>query len=206
MFEQSKVRGMLVTGLGWMVGKDLPFVSLTFVKGITALQLLERMGVDASTVAVRDQDDFLDEFGSVLYEGDAYVVSAGQWDDWAWVWEHSSWRCFEDRQLLGRLSTGSAAVFLAWSEGPAEFMYAEDGQLLSAFSWYATTELTDLVGGSPSRFDSELRKHGADPDAGDYGPLTPRDLYLRLAEGVGVGVDYNDLLTEPVLSAQLTPP
>lgn len=197
---------MLVTGLGWMVGKDLPFVSMTFVKGITAWQLLERMGADAATVAVRDQEDFHDEFEGLLFEMDAYVVSAGQWGNWAWVWEHSSWRCFDDPQLISDISTGSAGVFLAWGEGPAEFMYAEDGQLLSAFSWYATTELRDLVGGAPSRFDSELRKHGADPDTGDYGPLTPRELYLRLAEGLGVGLAVNDLLTEPVLSAQLTPP
>ncbi|WP_141693578.1 DUF6461 domain-containing protein [Streptomyces sp. PTY087I2] len=179
---------------------------MTFVKGITASQLLERMGADPASVAVRDQEDFHDEFGDLLYEADAYVVSAGQWGDWAWVWEHSSWRCFDDPQLIRDISTGSVGVFLAWGEGPAEFMYAEDGQLLSAFSRYATTGLRDLVGGSPSRFDSELRKHGADPDTGDYGPLVSRELYLRLAEEVGVGLAENDLFTEPVLSAYLTSP
>lgn len=197
---------MLVTGLGWMFGKDLPLVSLTFVKGITALQLLERMGVDAATVAVRDQEAFHDEFGSLLFDMDAYVVSAGRWSDWAWGWEHSSWRCVEGTQLLCDVSAGTAAVALHFSGGPAEFRYAEDGRLLSAFSWEATTELTDLVGGTPSRFDSELRKHGADPVTGDYGPLGPRELYLRLAEGLGIGLALDDLVTEPVLSAQLTPP
>ncbi|MEU2119853.1 DUF6461 domain-containing protein [Streptomyces sp. NPDC016459] len=181
-------------------------MSLTFVKGITALQLLERMGANAATVAVRDQGDFQDEFGSRLFDLDAYVVSAGRWGDWAWVWEHSSWRCVEDTQLISDVSQGTTAVVLHFSEGPAEFRYAEDGQLLSGFSWEASTELKDLIGGAPSRFDSELRKHGANPETGDYGPLSPRALFLRLAEGVGVGLALDDLHTAPVLSAQLTAP
>ncbi|MER8199518.1 DUF6461 domain-containing protein [Streptomyces microflavus] len=197
---------MSVTGLGWMFGIDLPLVSLTFVKGITALELLQRMGADAATVAVRDQDDFHDEFGSLLFDLDAYVVSAGRWGDWAWVWEHSSWRCVEGTQLLSDVSAGTAGVVLHFSEGPAEFRYAEDGQLLSAFSWEASTELEDFVGGTSSCFDAELRKHGADLGTGDYGPLGPRKLYLRLAESVGVGLDPKDLNIETVLSAQLTPP
>ncbi|MFD3513912.1 DUF6461 domain-containing protein [Streptomyces sp. NPDC058657] len=197
---------MSVTGLCWMFERDLPLVSLTFVKGVTGLELLERMGVDAATVAVRDQNDFHDEFGSRLSDLDAYLVSAGRWGDWAWVWEHSSWRCVQGTQLISDASKGTAAVVLHFSEGPAEFWYAEDGQVLSGFSSEASIELKDLVEGAPSRFDSELRKHGADPEAGYYGPLGPRRLFLRLAEELGVGLDPRDLDIAPVLSAQLTPP
>ncbi|MGA5194115.1 DUF6461 domain-containing protein [Streptomyces exfoliatus] len=193
-----------MTGLGWMFGKDLPLVSLTFARGLTALQLLERMGADAASVAVRDQDEFHDEFGSRLFEMDAYVVSAGRWGDWAWAWEHASCRCVEDTRLISDVSKGTAAVVLHFSEGPATFWYAEDGQLLTAFSSEASPGLEDLIGGAPSRFDSELRNHGADPEAREYGPLSPRALFLRLAEGLGVGLAHDDLDTAPLLSAQLT--
>ncbi|WP_416565872.1 hypothetical protein [Nocardia testacea] len=45
-------------GLGWMYDRDLPRVGLTFARQINARELLERMGVDQDTVAVRGPDDF----------------------------------------------------------------------------------------------------------------------------------------------------
>ncbi|MCM6778401.1 hypothetical protein NDR87_33010 [Nocardia sp. CDC159] len=37
-------------GLGWLYGRNLPQVNLTFARQINARELLERMGIDQDTV------------------------------------------------------------------------------------------------------------------------------------------------------------
>ncbi|MFD3722833.1 DUF6461 domain-containing protein [Streptomyces sp. NPDC058674] len=121
-----------MSGLGWMYGADLPLVSVTFARDLTPRQLLERMGADPATLAERTQGDFDEDFGDMLYEDDAYVVTAGRYGSWAWVWEHGSWLCVEDDYLLGELSAGTAALSLHVNEKPlVDFRYAENGQLVT---------------------------------------------------------------------------
>src|SRR4051812_37082493 len=115
-------------GLGWMYGRDLPLLSLTFARDLTARQLLERMGADPATLAVRDMDTFLNDFRHVLSEEDGFVVTAGQYGSWAWAWEDSSWLCVEDPDLICRVSVGTEALVLHANEKPmVEFLYAQDG-------------------------------------------------------------------------------
>lgn len=83
-----------------MYDTDLPLVNLTFARQINAQELLERMGVDHNTVAVRGPDDFRNELGGLLYADDGYVVSAGHYRSWAWAWEHGSWKGIQDRAHL----------------------------------------------------------------------------------------------------------
>ncbi|OEJ29089.1 hypothetical protein AS594_36465 [Streptomyces agglomeratus] len=194
-----------MTGLGWMYGKDLPLVSLTFARDLAAPQLLGRMGADPATLTVRDQDDFHDEFEDRLDDMDAYLVTAGRCGNWAWAWEHASWRCVEGTELISDVSQGTAAVVLHFDgNGRAEFWYAENGHLLTGFNSETSLRLEDRFGVEPLRFDPELRVYGAIPEANDYGPLGSRALFLRIAEGLGIGLPHGDLFTEPVLSAQLT--
>lgn len=191
-----------MTGLGWMYGRDLPLLSLTFARDLTARQLLERMGADPATLAVRSQDDLREEF-----EGpdglDTCPVSAGRYGDWAWAWEHASGRCTEDVGLIGSVSEGTAAVVLHHANGRVEFWYAEGGRLVSAFDSYSGLRPADRFGTDPSRFDSELRSHGANPATGDYGPLGCLGLFLRLGEGLGIGLPHDDLVRRPLLGARL---
>ncbi|OEJ22045.1 hypothetical protein AR457_39800 [Streptomyces agglomeratus] len=76
--------------------------------------------------------------------------------------------------------------------------------MLTGFNSETSLRLEDRLGVEPLRFDSELRVYGAIPEANDYGPLGSRALFLRIAEGLGIGLPHGDLFTEPVLSAQLT--
>lgn len=192
-----------MTGLGWMYGSDLPLLSLTFARDLTARQLLERMGAKPATLAVRSQDDLYEEFED-LYEAEACLVSAGRYGDWAWAWEHASWRCTEDVGLIGNVSKGTAAVVLHVANGRVEFWYAEDGRLISAFDSYSGLRPDDRFGAEPSRFDSGLRAYGATPDDGGYGPLGCLGLFLCLGESLGIGLPQDVLVNEPVLSARLT--
>lgn len=198
-------------GLGWMYGGDLPLLSLTFARDITAQQLLERMGVDQDTVAVREQNDFLEEFGDLLYEDDAYVVTAGRYGRWAWVWEHSSWVCIEDPYLAHRASIGTVALVLHYNEKPmVEFLYAEDGELVTGLNTLLSMNLApqDRTGSDPHRFDAEMHTLGARLDQEEYecGPLGFRGLFYKLAENLGVGVPREDLTRRPILSGRLLPP
>lgn len=195
-----------MSGLGWMHGRDLPLLSLTFARDLTARELLERMGADPETMAVRGQDDFNEEFGELLYADESYVVSAGRFGAWAWAWEHGSLQCVADERLLQEVSAGTAAVVLHANEKPmVEFRYAEDGSLVTGITTLPGFGPEHRIGGDPLRFDPALRELGADPGREDYGPLGFRGLFYRLAEGLGVGLPQDDLFTRPVLSAELVP-
>ncbi|MEU9418332.1 DUF6461 domain-containing protein [Streptomyces sp. NPDC048272] len=142
----------------------------------------------------------------MLYEDDAYVVTAGRYGSWVWVWEHGSWLCVEDDDLLGELSAGTAALSLHVNEKPlVDFRYAENGQLVTGLHTLLGIEPQHRTGQDPHRFDSELRALGAQPDTGETGPLGMRGLFYRLTEGLGAGLDQADLHAETVLSARLRP-
>ncbi|WP_067537597.1 DUF6461 domain-containing protein [Nocardia crassostreae] len=191
-------------GLGWMYGRDLPLLSLTFARRINARGLLERMGVDHGTVAVRGPDDFHYELGGLLYASDGYVVSAGHYRSWAWVWEHGSWKGVEDRGLVLRASIGTAALVLNTSEKPGVvFRYAEDGRLVTGLD---STDIFARTGSDPHRFDAEMQALGARPDEHGYGALGSRGVFYKLAENLGVGIREDDLTNRPVLSGRLLPP
>lgn len=195
-----------MAGLDWMYGRDLPLLSLTFARDLTAWQLLERMGADPATLALREQDDFHEEFGDVLYDNGAYVVSAGQYGPWAWAWEHGSWLCVQDKDLVRRVSVGTTGLVLHANEKPlVDFRYAEDGQLITGIHTLLSLRPEDRTGRDPHRFDTELLALGADPEHREYGPLGIRGIFYRLAEGLGVGVPRADLNTHPVVSARLRP-
>ncbi|MFI6167883.1 DUF6461 domain-containing protein [Nocardia sp. NPDC051052] len=191
-------------GLGWMYGRDLPLLSLTFARQINARELLARMGVDQNTVAVREPDDFHNELGDLLNVDGGYVVSAGHYRSWAWAWEHGSWKCVEDRALLLRASIGTAALVLHTHEKPGVvFQYAEEGRLVTGLD---TTNDFAQTGSDPHRFDTEIQALGARPEEREYGPLGPDEMFYRLAENLGIGLPLDDLNDRPVLSGRLLPP
>lgn len=209
--DRDRPDGGVVTtttgGLGWMYGRDLPLLGLTFARQINARELLERMGVDRNTVAVREQDDFHHELGGLLYASDGYVVSAGHYGSWAWVWEHGSWKCVEDRRLVLRASVGTAALVLHAGEKPGVvFRYAEDGRLITGLDTMIGLASADRAGSDPYRFDIQMRDLGVQPEAQEYGPLGSRGMFYKLAENLGVGVPLDDLNERPVLSGRLLPP
>ncbi|QMU73425.1 DUF6461 domain-containing protein [Streptacidiphilus sp. P02-A3a] len=194
-----------MTGLGWMYDGDLPLLSLTFARGLTAGQLLERMGADPATIAGRDREAFYADFGDIVFDDDANVVSAGRCGQWAWVWEHAGWLCVEDGDLVRNASIGTAALVLNANEKPmVEFGYAEDGRLVTAFNTILGLAPRDRTGSDPHRFDAELLALGADPDRDETGPLGLRGLFLGLAESLGVGIP-GDLHGAETLSARLRP-
>ncbi len=196
-------------GLGWMYDRHLPLVNLTFARQINARELLERMGVDQDTVAVRGMDDFHYELGGLLYQRDGYVVTAGHYRSWAWAQEHGSWKSREDPGLMLRASIGTAALELHATMKPgAVFQYAENGRLITGLD---TTNLVKRTGHEPHHFDTEIQALGArleeDEYGREYGPLGSLGLFYRLAENLGVGVLEEDArIDRPVLSGRLLPP
>ncbi len=192
-------------GLGWMYDTDLPLVSLTFARQINARELLERMGVDQNTVAMRGPDDFHHELGNLLHVHGGYVVSAGHYGAWAWAEEHGSRKSIYDRGLVLRASIGTAALELHATMKPGVvFQYAEDGRLITGLS--TTDSSLARTGSDPHRFDPEIQALGARPEEYEYGPWGSRGMFYRLAENLGVGVPRYYLDDRPVLSGRLLPP
>ncbi|WP_069167323.1 DUF6461 domain-containing protein [Nocardia altamirensis] len=187
-----------------MYDTDLPVVGLTFARQINARELLERMGVDQNTVAVREPNDFHYELGSHLYTSDGYVVSAGHYRSWAWAWEHGSWKSIYDRGLVLRASIGTAALELHATMKPgAVFRYAENGRLITGLD--TTDSSLARTGSDPRRFDTEIQALGARPEEYEYGPWGSLGMFYRLAENLGVGIPEDDLTNRPVLSGRLLP-
>ncbi|MFD4874936.1 DUF6461 domain-containing protein [Streptomyces sp. NPDC058420] len=198
-----------MSGLGWMYGADLPLLSLTFARDISARELLRRMGAEPDDIAIRSQEEFADEFGDVLFEDDCLVVSAGRYGEWAWAWEHSSWQCVESEQLVCDVSAGTAALVVHVNEKPmVEIRYAEEGHLVTGINTLFGLGPDGRTGAVPGKFDPALQSLGADlrnPRGTDYGPLGLRGLFFRLAEDLGVGIPHADLVDNPVLCAELEP-
>ena len=198
-----------MSGLGWMYGADLPLLSLTFARDISARELLERMGAEPGDIAIRSQREFADEFGDVLFEDDCSVVSTGRYGEWALAREHSSWRCVESEQLVRDVAAGTAALVVHANEKPmVEIRYAEEGHLVTGINTLFGLGPDGRTGAVPGKFDPALQSLGADlrnPRGTDYGPLGLRGLFFRLAEELGVGIPHADLTENPVLCAELEP-
>jgi hypothetical protein len=194
-------------GMSWMYGSDLPLLSLTFARGITARELLDRMDAVPATVAVRDKEQFDRDFGAMLFDDDdSFVVSAGKYGDWAWAWEHDSWRNIEAPGLLPRVSEGTAAMVLHANEKPMViFRYAEAGELVVGINTLLSLRTKDRTGSNPQFLDTQLFALGADPEEDEDGPLGPRGLFYRLVEGFGAGLPLADLMENPRLSGRLRP-
>lgn len=97
-----------MTGLGWLYGRDMPLICLTFARAMAPDELLRRMGVDPSTIALRTPSEFDREFRGQHGHLDGEVVEAGTYGSWAWASEENSWRCVEDDGLVRRASVGTA--------------------------------------------------------------------------------------------------
>ena len=193
-------------GLGWMYGADLPLLSLTFARGVTARELLDRMDVDPLSVALRSKDQFYEDFGDILSDDDSFVVSAGKYGDWAWAWEHASWRNVEEPGLLLRVSEGTVAMVLHMNEKPmVDFRDAEAGELVVDINTILSLRAEDRTGSEPDFLDRELVALGADPEADEEGPLGLRGLFFRLVEGFGAGLPLADLMDNPRVSGRLYP-
>lgn len=193
-----------MTGLSWTLSRDLPLLSLTFARGITAPELLARMGADPETVAQRDERAFGEEFGDIIFDQGVDVVTAGAYGSWAWAWEECGWRCVADEMFVCDVSAGTTAVVFHSNEKPVtELRYAEDGQLVVGFNDLLGLAPSDRTGRDIHRFDAEMRALGADPDTGDSGPLGEYELLLRIVEGLGIGIPEEDLRSNTAWSAQL---
>lgn len=196
-----------MTGLGWLYERDMPLISLTFARDVTPAELLLRMGGDPETFAWRGWPEFDAEFGDLPGVDHTNVVTAGVHGPWAWACEESSWQCIADRDLVCRVSVGTAALVLHANEKPmVEFRYAEDGRLVTGINTLGPWGTTDREGDDPCRFDAELRALGADPDTGDEGAQSRRILFYRLAETLGVGRPRPRDDSGPVFAGRLPPP
>ncbi|MEU4091377.1 DUF6461 domain-containing protein [Streptomyces sp. NPDC026673] len=152
------------------------------------------------------RDELAGTYGDLPYADDGYLVSAGRSGEWASAWEHGSRRCVEDERPVLDVSAGTRALVLHADEKPmVEFRYAEDGHLVTGINTLPGLHPDRYTGRDPRRFTPAPRALGAVPEAEDHGPLGPRGLFHRLAEGLGAGLPHADLTAGPVLVAQLPP-
>ncbi len=153
---------------------DFPFYTLTFVRDLPPEELLTRMRVDPTTLALRDGTDLLDDFGDDLFDDDEPVVTTGVDGSWTWAWEEGGTHGLDER-ILSAVSAGTEAVALHYNEKPMHcFKYAVSGEIIVEFD---TLQAMEPGGREPARLDGIMRPLGLVP-----GRVAPLHSVLGLVE------------------------
>ncbi|WP_019075304.1 DUF6461 domain-containing protein [Streptomyces hokutonensis] len=153
---------------------DFPIYTLTFVRDLTAVELLTRMAVDPETLALRDAVDLSDDLGDDLFDDEEPVVTSGVDGPWTWAWEQGGVHGLDER-ILSRVSAGTEAVVLHYNEKPMHwFKYAVAGEIIVDFH---TLQVIEPTGRNPARLDDAMRPLGLIP-----GQVAPLHSVLALLE------------------------
>ncbi|MEQ8146386.1 DUF6461 domain-containing protein [Streptomyces sp. OP7] len=167
-------------GLDWFRYQDLPFYTLTFARNMSPVELLTRMGVDADTLALRDDDEFFDAFGEDLYDDEEPVVESGMHGVWACAWERGGEHGLDDG-ILRRVSLGTESAVIHHNEKPMDwFKYAVDSEVVVDFD---TLQAIEPAGTDPAALDGIMRPLGLVP-----GDVAPTHGVLALVEALGAGM------------------
>ncbi|MER6010218.1 DUF6461 domain-containing protein [Streptomyces bluensis] len=153
---------------------DFPFYTLTFARDLSPEELLTRMGVDPTTLALRGMADLSDDFDDDLLDDDEPVVTTGIDKSWTWAWEQGGTHGLDER-ILSTVSAGTEAVVLHYNEKPMHsFKYAVDGEVIVEFD---TLQTIDPTGQERTRLDAIMRPLGLAP-----GQVAPLHSVLELVE------------------------
>ncbi|MFE9634664.1 DUF6461 domain-containing protein [Streptomyces sp. NPDC006463] len=177
---------------------DFPFFTLTFVRDLSPREILTRMGVDPSTVALRDAMDLSDDFDDDFLDDDEPVVTTGTDGPWSWAWEQGGTHGLDER-ILRAVSTGTEAVVLHYNEKPMHwFKYAVNGETIVDFHTLQALEPTGL---DPARLDEYMRPLGLVP-----GRVAPVHSVLALVEGAfGISLTHPGEVDDERWSGRLNP-
>ncbi|MEU9833477.1 DUF6461 domain-containing protein [Streptosporangium sp. NPDC048047] len=156
---------------------------LTFVRGLSEVEALRRLGADQQSFRPLTYDELIDE--NLFPE----TVLAGRVGDWTVLIEESGWRCTEADRAQA-LSAGTVAVaVLRHDYASDDFVYAVDGELVTYFNpkipqW--------RHGNDPDRLNDLMREAGLDPDdvpgAGTKAPSSVSGALLLAARLTGVAL------------------
>ncbi|MFF3905747.1 DUF6461 domain-containing protein [Streptomyces sp. NPDC001848] len=161
-------------GLDVFRAGDFPFCTLTFVRDLPPEELLTRMGVEPTTLALRDGRDLSDDFGDDLLDDDEPVATCGVDGSWTWAWEQGGTHGLDER-ILSAVSAGTEAVALHYNEKPMHwFKYAVGGEIIVDFH---TLQAIEPTGQDPTRLDEIMRPLGLVP-----GSVAPLHSVLGLVE------------------------
>ncbi|WP_157570564.1 DUF6461 domain-containing protein [Microtetraspora malaysiensis] len=128
---------------------------LTFVRGVSEVEALLRLGADQESIRPLTYDKLID--AGLFPE----TVLAGRVGDWTVLIEESGWACTEaDKAQV--LSAGTVAVaVLRHDYASDDFVYAVDGELVTYFN----PKIPEWRHGSdPDRLNDLMREAGLDPD------------------------------------------
>ncbi|MGC0418000.1 DUF6461 domain-containing protein [Embleya sp. AB8] len=179
---------------------------VTFARGLSAVELLRRMGCDVATAAMKSPidanhwiEDIADELGHQAVADREWVIRAGEADGWAFAVEDGGVRGI-DSEVLAAVSAGTVAMSTYRSINAENlFIYAEFGSLLCGFD----TPL-DRWGDEPDRLVPQLIQaglllpDGADPDRGigEEQRLTQRMMHTEFGVTLPrADVEHGELLT-----------
>ncbi|MEV4014390.1 DUF6461 domain-containing protein [Nonomuraea angiospora] len=167
---------------------------LTFVRGVSEVEALLRLGADQESIRPLTYDELIDD--GLFPE----TVLAGRVGDWTVLIEESGWTCTETDKAQ-ELSAGTVVVaVLRHDYGSDDFVYAVDGELVTYFN----PKIPEWRHGSdPDRLNDLVREAGLDPEdgpgTGAKAPSSASGALLLAARLTGV-VLTRGIVKEPLMS------
>jgi hypothetical protein len=162
---------------------------VTFARGLSAVEILRRLGCDVSTAEMKNRvdanhwiDDLADELGEQTVAGKEQVIRAGESEGWAFAVEDGGVRGMDD-EVLASVSAGTVAMSTMVSVNAVTvFSYAEAGLLVC-------------------RYEAPGHRWGADPDR-LVPELTRAGILLPDREPADLGVGEEQRLTLRMMHAE----
>ncbi|MYV99936.1 DUF6461 domain-containing protein [Streptomyces sp. SID3343] len=167
---------MSTDGVEWL--EDSAFdefgYCVTFARGLSAVELLRRMGCDTTNTAGKTPtdanhwiEDVADEFGHRAVADKESVIRAGEANGWAFAVEDAGIRGI-DHDVLAVVSTATVAMSTFRNVNAlTQFLYVESGKVVCAFESAQVRDGTD-----PDRLVPYLTRAGLllpDGDEPDLG-------------------------------------
>jgi len=125
-------------------------VCVTFARGVSQQQLVERLGLRSGSMA---EQTFEDVCSDVTHP----KVRVGQFGAWAYAVEHLTTIGAAPATLRRLSERRSEALSLAYTQTASTFLYAANGVLLSGFD---LTAPHIRYGSEPHRFDTSIEQAG----------------------------------------------
>ncbi len=165
--------------------------SVTFAESLEARELLLRLGCDAESLEMIDQEDAEER---QLDDG-VTMIRAGVHGGWAYAVQAWGTRVFEDG-VLDVVSAGTRAVALVSTETIPYFTYRENTEEVCGFDpgmpWIRH-------GSDPDRFNALMSEVGLDPSGEAAGSGAVAGMLVLAERAFGLGLPYADVVEEELL-------
>lgn len=177
----------------------LPYLStgcaVLGIRGVSLEGLMDELGVDRESIARLTPEEAGEEFGA-----EYPIVRCGQSGDWAWAFEPIGGDLAPPGTVAALSAHGAAFSVFASGAGGSWFVYAEGGEVATAFE---ASNPARRTGRSPDAFLPQMRSAGLLPQPQPGRRSTQR--CLELVTAVLAFEISEEEINSPLLTGEIAP-